>query len=264
MTAISALDDELLTIAISAARLAGDCLLGSDSRQRTVRAKRPGRDYVSNVDVEVETLIAERIRAARSGDAILGEEGTQIDGGPLRWILDPIDGTTNFIRGLPGFVISIAVLDEADSILGVVFDPVHDQMFAAARTLPSQCNGEAIVVADTLDVGAAIIGTGFAADNDARQHQAATLRSFLTRAGDVRSSGVCSYDCCQVAAGRLDAYYESGLDVWDYAAGAFIAQKAGAEVRTYPTTGVAEEMLLVSAPGILADVEAILTAEDAS
>lgn len=257
MTANSELVGDLLAIAVTAARRAGAVLLRETRHEHALTEKQPGRDYVTDADLEIEDVIVDTIRMARPRDGILAEEGTRVDGDRFCWIIDPIDGTGNFVRGLPGFVISIAVQDDTEVIVGVVFDPVHKELFTARRGASAHCNGSPLRVSDITDLSAAIIGTGFSPRNDVRQSQVNTLTDLLEQIGDVRASGVCAYDCCQVAAARLDGYYESGLELWDYAAGALIAQQAGAKARF--SSGTTGDAVTVSAPGIASDLERIVS-----
>jgi len=236
---------ELRDLAVEVATEAGAFALEGLRRVRvSVDAKSSPTDLVTEMDVATEALIVRRLLTARPGDGVLGEEGTVGEGtSGVRWIVDPIDGTTNYVYGLPAFAVSIAAEVHGTVVAGAVAVPMLDEVFSAATGCGATCNGAAVHArssvieaardsgadADTL-VGRALLATGYAYDPVRRGRQAAVIAAVLPRVRDVRRMGAAAVDLCLVAAGRVDAFYEQGLQPWDYAAGALIAREAGAVV----------------------------------
>ena len=189
---------------------------------------------VTAVDRASEALIVGTLGKERPDDGVLGEEGSRRDGtSGVRWIIDPLDGTTNYLYGYPVFAVSIGVEVDGEVVAGVVNDPSHAEVFSAARGEGALCNGRAIAVSGKDDLATALIGTGFAYDAVRRGEQAGWLRHVLPKVRDIRRAGAASIDLCWVACGRLDGYYEAGLAPWDVAAGALIAAEAGAEATDF-------------------------------
>ena len=223
---------ELLALAT---RLAGDAaalLLDGLERDRVVvGTKSTPTDMVTEIDRASEALIVAGIRAARPDDAIIGEEGADQSGtSAVRWVIDPVDGTTNYLYGLPGFAVSIAVEVDGEAVAGVVHDPLHRDVFTATRGGGAHRNGATIHASAKADLATALVATGFSYDPGRRRAQAAVLERVLPAIRDVRRFGAAAVDLCSVGCGRVDAYYEVGLAPWDLAAGALIAREAGAEV----------------------------------
>ena len=188
-------------------------------------------DLVTEIDHAVEALVTDRIGQARPGDAILGEEGADRPGTTgIRWVVDPIDGTTNFVYGMPGYAVSIAAERSCVPLIGVVAVPALGETFTAVAGGGARCNGESIRASSKAELATALIGTGFSYDAGRRASQGTVVAALLPRIRDVRRMGAASVDLCAVACGRLDGYYESGLAPWDWAAGALIAAEAGAIV----------------------------------
>src|SRR4051812_33993906 len=186
---------------------------------------------VTEMDRASEALITAGILAARPDDAIVGEEGADVTGtSDVRWLVDPIDGTTNYLYGHPGFAVSIAAQIDEEIAVGVVHDALHGEVYRAARGHGATRNNVTIN-ASTQDVlQHALVGTGFSYEPARRRRQAEVLVEVLPHVRDIRRMGAASVDLCSVACGRLDAYYERGLGPWDLAAGALIAEEAGAQV----------------------------------
>lgn len=244
----------LRVIASEAARAAGDVL-----RERfvmraelVVRAKSSPTDMVSEADEAAEAEIRRILGARRPGDAILGEEGGRTGAGELEWVVDPLDGTTNFLYGIPAWCVSVAVRDGDGVIAGVVFDPVRDEVFAAERGGAATLNGAPLQRADDPELAVSLIGTGFGYDAALRERQAAVVATLLPRVRDVRRVGAAALDLAWTAAGRLDGYYERGVQAWDIAAGALICARAGLDVRELDAQGELPGGLL-AAPAGLAD-----------
>jgi myo-inositol-1(or 4)-monophosphatase len=189
-------------------------------------------DMVTEADEAAEALIAGRLRDAYAGHLLLCEEGSQgsVVDSRYRWVVDPLDGTTNFAHGLPTFAVSIALEEEGLPIIGVVYDPMRDEMFVARRGGGATLNGQPIHISLTDRLIASILVTGFSYDLQRRAHQAETWRDFLTRVQAIRQTGSAALNLCYIACGRLDGYWERGISPWDVAAGALIVTEAGGTV----------------------------------
>jgi myo-inositol-1(or 4)-monophosphatase len=186
---------------------------------------------VSEADRDAEAAIAELLRAERPDDALVSEEGAGDSGtSGRRWVVDPLDGTTNYLYRFPAWGVSVALEDADGGLAGVVHDPVGGETFRAARGAGAELNGRPIRVSGLDRLDTALIGTGFGYDPDVRAGQADVLRRVLPRVRDVRRAGAAALDLCFVACGRLDGYYERGINHWDWAAGALIVREAGGEV----------------------------------
>ena len=190
---------------------------------------------VSDADREAEEAIAALLRAERPDDGLLAEEGSsEAAASGRRWVVDPLDGTTNFLYGFPAWAVSVAVEDDGGARAGVVFDPTRDELFAAERGAGATCNGAPIRVRDGAPLERALVATGFGYDSDRRARQAEVLRRVLPAVRDVRRAGAAALDLAWLAAGRLDGYWERGLHPWDWAAGRLLVTEAGGEVRDLP------------------------------
>jgi myo-inositol-1(or 4)-monophosphatase len=235
-----------------------------------VRAKSTPTDPVTVVDTETERLLRDRLARLRPGDPILGEEG----GGPtdpaatpddtVTWVLDPIDGTVNFVYGIPAYAVSIGAQVNGVSVAGAVADVVAGRVYSAASGLGAHVTDEqgthALRCAAVDDLSMVLLGTGFGYSVRRRITQAALLAQMLPVVRDVRRIGSAALDLCMVAAGRLDAYYEHGLQVWDAAAGGLIAAEAGARVLLPAQNGPegSAELVVAAAPGIADELLAAL------
>ncbi|MEJ7582753.1 MAG: inositol monophosphatase family protein [Acidimicrobiales bacterium] len=223
-----ALRDLASAVAVDAGRLLLDVLVGSDL---SIETKSSPTDMVTEMDRSVERLLVAGILAARPDDSIMGEEGAdQIGTSGVRWLLDPIDGTTNFVYGIPGFNVSVAAEVDGQVVAGAVLDPLHDDLFTAAAGEGAQRNGRCIRCNPSTGLAHALVATGFSYDRTRREGQARVLTTVLPAVRDIRRIGAAALDLCWVACGRVDAYYEQGLAPWDYAAGSLVAQEAGAIV----------------------------------
>ncbi len=187
---------------------------------------------VSDADREAETAIEAVLLEARPDDGLLAEEGARSEASSgRRWVVDPLDGTTNYLYGIPAWSVSIALEDGDGGAVGVVHDPVRDEMFTAVRGRGAELNGHPLRLAGAGRLDTALVATGFGYDPGDRAIQAQVLTAVLPRVRDIRRAGAASLDLCSVAAGRVDAYYERGLSPWDWAAGSLIAAEAGASMR---------------------------------
>jgi len=249
---------ELCALAESVAREAGALLRERfDQPAGPLRTKSSPTDLVSEADLAAERLIRERLMAARPGDAVLGEEGG--DRGPAaggagerRWVVDPLDGTINFLFGIPQWAVSIACEDGEGTLAGVVHDPLRGETFAAVRGATPTLEGAEVVGSTRADLATAMVATGFSYDAGVRARQAEVAARVLPRVRDLRRMGSAALDLAWTACGRYDAYYERGLKPWDLAAGALLCACAGLDVRPLPETGGLPSGLLV-APAPLTD-----------
>jgi myo-inositol-1(or 4)-monophosphatase len=204
-------------------------------------------DPVTEFDRAAEAVIVETLRVRRPDDSIVGEEGAGHTGSSgLEWHVDPIDGTVNFVYGLPAWCTSVAVVDEHGPLAGAVFVPVTDELFCAARGGGATLNGTPIRCSSASTLAMSLIGTGFNYSPATRERQARRLAALLPRVRDVRRYGSAALDLCMVACGRLDAYYEEYLNSWDLAAGVLIASEAGAVTSNFGD-GVADAHATVAA-----------------
>jgi myo-inositol-1(or 4)-monophosphatase len=230
-------DAELLAVALEAANAAAPELMSRFGQRRRVHTKSTPTDLVSDADIAAETVIRELLASRRPGDAILAEEGGASGSGELRWLIDPLDGTVNFLFGIPQFAVSVACEDESGPLAGVVLDPVHDECFSATRSGPAKLNGEQIVIDERAsELRLAMVATGFDYDASVRERQGAVVSEVLPRVRDIRRPGAAAIDLCWCACGRYDAYYERGPKIWDVAAGVLIAERAGLVVRDLPAS----------------------------
>ena len=228
-------EPELLALAQRSARAAGALLLDRFQRPATgVDRKSSATDMVSDADRDAEALIRRMILEQRPGDGLLGEEGAEVAGDSgLEWVVDPLDGTTNYLYGLPIWSVSVACEDADGGLVGVVFDPCRDELFAAERGGGgATLNGGPIAVSQLGDLSRALIGTGFAYDARTRQRQARMLVEVLPHVRDIRRGGSAAIDLAWVACGRLDGYFELGTQHWDRAAGMLLVAEAGGVAAT--------------------------------
>ncbi len=218
-----------LELAERAARAAGEVLMTYYGRApEGLGSKTSVTDPVSDADREAERVIRELLSAERPDDGLVGEEGSRIEGEhSRRWIVDPLDGTVNFLYGLRAWGVSIALEDEEGLAVGVVFNPVSGECFAAERGRGATMSGRPIHVTDCRTLERAMVATGFSYEAERRAEQASLLVELLPRIRDVRRAGAAALDLAYVAAGRVDAYYERGLQRWDEAAGRLLVTEAG-------------------------------------
>lgn len=224
-----------------------------------VRTKSSRTDPVTVADTETEQLLRDRLARIRPGDPILGEEGGgPTAGGSVRWVIDPIDGTVNFLYGIPAYAVSVAAQIDGESVAGAVADVAHGLIYSAARGLGAHVviGGERRQLRSSQvgELSMTLLGTGFGYAPQRRAAQAALLAQLLPAVRDVRRLGSAALDLCMVAAGLLDAHYEHGLNEWDWAAGALIAAEAGAVVLLPGADDPGAGLLLAAAPGVAAQL----------
>ena len=272
--------EALLRIAVAAAAEAGRLLASwrGDERPEVVQTKSSPTDIVTEMDRRSEALITSRIRAHRPGDTVLGEEGGQSAGGPVgdgtdagqpgqpgrvRWIVDPLDGTVNYLYGLRDWAVSIAAEVDGTVVAGAVEVPRHGERFTAVAGQGAWLHrGEARLAlrcSSDVPLGQALVGTGFGYDAGRRRVQGEVLAALLPYIRDIRRGGSAAVDLCSVAAGRLDAFYERGLNYWDFAAGGLIAREAGALVGGLAGRTESTSMAVAAGPGLYQQLETFLS-----
>lgn len=225
----------LLNIGMRAARRAGDSIVRSLSRLDSLKIDTKGRnDFVTDVDRKAEADIIATVRRSYPDHAFLGEETGRSGDGEYVWIIDPLDGTTNFLHGFPAFAVSIAVEHRKRLQHAVIYDPMRQEFFTASRGDGAQLDGKRIRVSTQRTLEGALVGTGlpFRAEATYVDEYLATLKAVMAVAAGVRRPGAASLDLAYVASGRLDAFWEFGLKPWDTAAGTLLIQEAGGRVGT--------------------------------
>ena len=221
----------LRDLAVAVAVEAGRLLVTERPQRLEVGTKSTPTDVVTEMDRAAEALILDRLRAARPDDGFLGEEGGAGEGTTgVRWVVDPIDGTVNYLYGLPAFAVSIAAELGGEVVVGVVHDPSLGRTFQAVRGQGATRDGVEIHCSDETRLDRALVATGFGYAAARRAAQARLLTSVLPRVRDIRRFGAASLDLCMVGSGLVDAFYERGLSPWDLAAGGLIATEAGARL----------------------------------
>ena len=252
---------ELRSLAVEMAYAAGALAVAErDGAVTTVDTKSSTVDIVTAADKAAEALITSQLDRDRPDDAIVGEEGADSDGTTgLTWYLDPIDGTTNFFYGLPGWVVSIAVGD-ADGIgAAAVYDPVANEMYAAHRDGGATLNDAPLVArTSTANLAQALVATGFSYQAHQRREQAELLVELLPKVRDIRRLGAAAKDLCLLARGAYDAYFEAGLNQWDLAAGWLIAAEAGARVEFLTPPDHDRPLLLGASPHLFDELAEII------
>ena len=262
----------LLALAVDTAREAADLVArGRASAGEQVGVKSTATDVVTAVDTASERLIVERLLAARPDDAVLGEEGASREGSSgVRWLVDPIDGTVNFLYDLPAYAVSIAA--EVDGVVraGAVLNVATGDLFTATTgggawlSTPARPDPVRLTGSRPASLEQTLVATGFGYQQEQRCAQGAVVAALLPRVRDIRRMGSAALDLCAAAAGRIDAYYELHLNPWDHAAGALVAAEAGLVVAGLPGRPFAEPMAIVAAPtvaGEFIDLVAALHAE---
>jgi myo-inositol-1(or 4)-monophosphatase len=230
---------ELLVVAEEVARHAGALLRErfEAGGERTVHAKSTPTDLASEADLAAERAIRELLAERRPDDALLAEEeggDLEPEPGRVRWVVDPLDGTINFLFRIPHWCVSVACEDERETLAGVIFDPMRDELFAATADGPATLAGREVAPAPPRSLPEALVVTGFAYDAAVREHQARIVAALVPRARDVRRMGSAALDLAWLAAGRYDAYFERTVQPWDVAAGILLCRRAGLEVRDLP------------------------------
>lgn len=251
---------ELLELAVDLVRRAGELVRdGRAEGLAGIGRKSTPTDLVTVMDRASEQLVVAGLRAARPDDAVLGEEGgAQRGRSGVRWLLDPIDGTVNYVYGLPNYAVSLAAEVDGVVVAGVVHNPETGEEWTAVRGAGAWRDGRRLTGPRTSSVDQTLLGTGFGYDAAQRATQAAVVAALLPRVRDIRRFGSAAIDLCYVAEGRLDAYYESGLNPWDRAAGGLVAEEAGALVTGLRGEPASEAMTLAAPPVLHAPLHDLL------
>lgn len=259
---------QLAQIASDVARLAGARILELRTRGVDVAAEKSSAvDIVTEADREAERLITAALRKLRPHDGVVGEEGTGIPStSGITWVIDPIDGTVNYLYNIPMYTVSIAATVPSDAfadgrrpVAGAVYNPNTDEMFEAFADGGARLNGIRISPTGNTDLATSLVATGFGYTAERRAMQAELATRVLPRVRDLRRLGSAANDLCMVACGRVDAYYEIGLQPWDYAAGALIASEAGAQIigeREGQAPG--EPFMFIAAPGLVHELRTVV------
>jgi myo-inositol-1(or 4)-monophosphatase len=262
----SPLEAELLDVARAAARAAAAELLARyEQAPQGVDTKTSATDPVSDADRAAEAAIRALLAERRPGDAILGEEGGETgaavgEASGVRWVVDPLDGTVNYLYRYPQWSVSVAAEDAAGTLAGVVLDPLRGEELGATRSGPLLRDGTPIARpcgAPTL--GVALVATGLAYDAAVRARQAAVLRAVVPRVRDVRRGGSAALDLAWTALGRCDAYWERGVKAWDVAAGALLCERAGLELHELPAVDGMPAGLLAAPPELAGELLALVS-----
>ncbi|MFJ1968914.1 inositol monophosphatase family protein [Streptomyces sp. NPDC087903] len=259
------LHPELLELAQEAARRAGELLRDGRPADLAVAATKSSPiDVVTEMDIAAEKLITDLISEHRPDDGFLGEEGASSAGtSGVRWVIDPLDGTVNYLYDLPTWAVSIAAEQDGETVVGVVAAPMRGETYHAVRGGGAWATGAwegerelACRPAPPLDQ--ALVSTGFNYVQEVRSHQAEVARKLIPLLRDIRRSGSAAVDLCDVAAGRLDGYYERGLNAWDLAAGDLIAREAGALTGGRPGERPARDLAVAATPGVFEPLQRLL------
>ncbi len=237
-----------MRVAVDAARTAGAVLRGRWATRATgLATKTSATDVVLDADRAAEAEIVRVLRAAYPDDAIVGEEGTATAGSSARrWYVDPLDGTVNYLYGVPHFAVAIACEDADGLLAAVVLDPSRDELFTAARGAGAWLGPERCAVSQERSLGGALVATGFAYGAETRAQQARILDGILPAVRDIRRFGSAQLDLAYVAAGRYDAYFESVDKPWDWKAGALLVREAGGRVSELPQARPADPHIVAS------------------
>jgi myo-inositol-1(or 4)-monophosphatase len=249
--------EELLDVAVAAARAAGDILLDRYAHGvGDVTTKSTPTDLVSEADLSAERAIRELLTSRRPDDAILGEEGDDVAGSSgLRWVVDPLDGTVNYLFGIPQWSVSVA----CEGQVGVILDPLRDELFSVRAGEAALLNGEPLQGPPVRELGTAMVSTGFGYDARVRAAQAEVVARLLPQVRDIRRLGSAALDLAWLAAGRYDAYYEYGLNAWDWAAGEMLCTAVGLQTRHLDPLRATGAGLLVARPELIDELAAIVT-----
>jgi myo-inositol-1(or 4)-monophosphatase len=240
--------DELRDLALATAREAGDLVVRLRAEGVEVAGtKSSDTDIVTRADQAAEALVKQRLLGARPDDGLVGEEGDDLTGtSGVVWIVDPIDGTVNYLYGLPHFAVSIAAEVDGEVVAGVVVAPRLGLEYVATLGGGATCNGRPVRTRSVVPLAARLVGTGFSYEQSARARQAAYIGHLLPRVRDLRRLGSCALDLCGVASGTLDAYVEEGAHIWDHAAAGLVVLEAGGILEVARSPG--GKRLLICAP----------------
>jgi myo-inositol-1(or 4)-monophosphatase len=259
------LESELLGVALEAAAAAVDLIHTRRPHTFGIDAKSTLTDLVTEMDTASEALIRDVIGRRRPDDTVVGEEGGEqrasasgADATGVTWWVDPIDGTTNYVYDHPGYNVSIAAGVAGRTLVGVVADPTHGRTYSAVRGGGARCDEVPLSIGAAPPLERALVATGFAYDAGRRGRQGRVVAELLPQVRDIRRMGAAAMDLCSVASGRVDAYYEAGLSIWDLAAGALIAEEAGVRTGSLDGGPVRPESVLATHPDLFEPLRALL------
>ena len=254
------LSPELCDLAARLAVAAGKLVFeGRKHGLTSISTKSSDTDIVTEFDRASEQLIVAGLRAERPDDAVIGEEGTDDAGeSGIRWLIDPIDGTTNFQYDLPGYAVSIAALTDDRPLAGAVYIPSSGELFTAVAGGGALLNGSPIRCSTTASLQHALVATGFSYEVERRREQAQRIAEVIPRVRDIRRFGAAALDLCYLAAGRFDVYYEQWLGPWDWAAGELIAREAGCRTGRLDGGPIDPSGLLAANPALFDDMVDLL------
>ncbi|MEW1634690.1 inositol monophosphatase family protein [Streptomyces sp. NPDC093801] len=251
---------ELLEVGLEAARRAGELLRDGRPADLAVAATKTSPiDVVTEMDLAAEKLITGVLAERRPADGLLGEEGADVPGtSGVRWVVDPLDGTVNYLYGLPSWGVSVAAEYRGETVVGVVAAPMRGETYHAVLGGGAWSGTARLACRPAAPLDQALVATGFGYLRSRREHQAEVARRIIPLVRDVRRGGSAALDLCDVAAGRLDGYYERGLNPWDYAAGELIAREAGALTGGRPSAAASGELTLAATPAVFASLQPLL------
>lgn len=248
------LRNELIAIAEQVARAAGQLLMDRPD-SFTLTEKSSAVDFATQMDQQAEKLIVESLLMTRPHDGIIAEEGAEKQSkSGITWVIDPLDGTINYLYGLPGWNISIAAKDKDGVIAGVVYAPTQGALWKATKGFGAYLNDNKIKCNDPINLNMALIATGFSYDLELRKEQGARIERLIPQIRDIRRNGAAAVDLCYVAMGAVDAYYESSLKEWDFAAGGLIATEAGAIITGRSGGAPDGDMVVCAGPSLHAQL----------
>ena len=261
-----ALHTALLDLAREAARRAGALLRDGRPADLGVHATKSSQnDVVTEMDLAAQRLIVDFLAERRPADTFLAEEGEAAraasEGAPsqgVRWIVDPLDGTVNYLYGLPSWAVSIAAEVDGEVVAAVVEAPMRRETFHAVRGGGAWLGDRRLACRPAPPLDQALVGTGFSYLAERRERQAEVVRQLITRVRDIRRSGSAALDLCDVAAGRLDGYYERGLNPWDYAAGDLVVREAGGHTGGRPGEPLGPGLAVAASPGVFGELQPLL------
>jgi myo-inositol-1(or 4)-monophosphatase len=254
----SALLDLAVAVAAEAGRLVRE-RREAVAEMAIAATKTTPTDVVTESDTASEALIRDRLLAVRPQDGLLGEEGASVTGrSGVVWVVDPIDGTVNYLYGIPQYAVSIAAQIDGHVVVGVVHNPVSGETWTATRGAGAALDGRPVHESGCDLLDHALVATGFGYDARRRAWQAEVLRHVVTRVRDIRRAGAASLDLCAVATGRVDAYYERGLKPWDLAAGGLVAEEAGVMVTGLRGAPAGENLVIAAGPALFGALHDLL------
>jgi myo-inositol-1(or 4)-monophosphatase len=248
---------ELERVASDAARAAAEIVTSAYGQPRAVGHKSSPTDVVTQTDLRAEELLRRLLLAATPHAGIVGEEGGKtVRGARLQWVIDPLDGTINFLYGVPLFAVSIAAAIDGEIVAGAVVDVLRGEVFSAHRGGGARCDGPPISASSCESLAEALVATGFSYHSELRDLQGEVAHRLLSRARDLRCFGSAALELCWVACARVDGYFQRDTEIWDRAAGALIAEESGA--RTEMPCPENDDLVLAAAPGVFEELRAVV------